>query len=461
MDPLLQRFADRLPRYGEGGFRDDRPVLVTRAPGRLDAFGGIIDYTGGTVCETPVGATLRLAYQRRDDRRLVIGSRGLDAHGLAPEASCDLAVLGADGGPADYAGVRAALGADPATAWMRYAAGAWSVLVGEGLVPRIAHGATLAIESDIPLGGGLSSSAAFEMAVLSALCADLDVRVEPKRLARLGQLVENQVVGAPCGLMDQLTVTLGRADSLLVIRCQPDQILATPHLPDGVRLTAVDTGVKHSVGGGEYTAARCAAFMAHRILIDGLDEDPYGGLLANVKPDDYRRELAARLPASLRGDEFLVRYGETADEATQVDPTVTYQIRAAADHHVLDNERSLAFLLALEAYRYTGDAAHLLAAGELMLQSHASYRDNAGLGADEADRLVELAMAAGPAAGVFGAKITGGGCGGTVALLTDERGATEVPGIVAEYERRVEARARIVSGSVDGVAAFGVREVWP
>lgn len=452
MDRSLHRLIDTLPR-GAGWFTVDRPVLVTRAPGRLDAFGGIIDYTGGTVCEMPVGATLRVAYQRRDDRRLVVRSAGLEEHGLASQAACSLDQL-----HADYGAVRHGLGADPATAWIRYAAGAWSVLVGEGVVPRIDHGATLAIDSDVPLGGGLSSSAAFEMAVLSVLCADLGLSLEPQRLARLGQLVENRVVGAPCGLMDQLTVTLGRADALLVIRCQPDEVLGTPRLPAGVHLTGLDTGVKHSVGGSAYGTARCAAFMAHRILVDGRPEDPYAGLLANVPPDEFRAELAARLPDELLGAEFVARYGGTVDEATTVDPAVTYRVRSAATHHVLDNERSRRFLAALEAAG-GGDPAPLRAAGELMLASHASYRDNVGLGAVEADAMVEAAMAVGPAAGVFGAKITGGGCGGTVAVLTDDRGLAAVADIAAEYQRRTGVPARVVRGSVDGVAAFGVREV--
>lgn len=448
MDADQAAFVDLLRRDYAGLFDATRPVRLARVPGRLDAFGGIIDYTGGTVCETPIAATLQLAYQRRADRRLILRSHGADEHGLDVAADLDLDLLFSAGRPLPYDQARALL-----PGWTGYVAGAWPVLVGEGVATRIDHGATVVVDSAVPVGGGLSSSAAIEMATLGALTSDLGLTVPPKRLARLGQIVENQVVGAPCGLMDQLTVTLGRADSLLVIRCQPDQILATPHLPDGVRLTAIESGVKHSIGGREYTAARCAAFMGHRILTDGLAHDPYGGLLARLSPDEYQ-PLRARLPETMAGDEFLDRYRGTVDPVTAVDPAQVYAVRAAVDHQVLDNRRSLDFLLALEAYRYTTDPAYLRRAGELMRASHAGY-GSIGLGAAECDLLVDLAAAA----GLFGARITGGGCGGAVAVLSDEAGADRLPELVAEYQRRTGVAARLHLGSTDGLAAAGTHEI--
>lgn len=448
MDADQAAFVALLRRDYADLFDAARPVRLACVPGRLDAFGGIIDYTGGTVCETPIAATLRLAFQRRDDRRLVLRSHAADDHGLDVATEVDLDSLSAGGRPLPYDEARTVL-----PGWTGYVAGAWPVLVGEGVATSIDHGATVVIDSAVPVGGGLSSSAAIEMATLGALTADLGLNVPPKRLARLGQVVENQVVGAPCGLMDQLTVTLGRADSLLVIRCQPDEILATPHLPDGVRLTAIESGVKHSIAGREYTAARCAAFMGHRILTDGLAADPFGGLLARLSPEAYQ-PLRARLPETMPGDEFLNRYGGTVDPVTVVDPAQVYSVRAAVDHHVLDNRRSLEFLLALEAYRYTTDTAHLHRAGELMRASHAGY-GNIGLGAAECDLLVDLVAEA----GLFGARITGGGCGGAVAILSDEAGVERLPELVAEYERRAGATACIHAGSSDGLVAAGTHEI--
>ena len=459
----LRSFADRCRQTERGWFGTAAPLRCTRAPGRLDAFGGISDYTGGTVCEIPLDVAVRLAYQPRGDRLVRVRSLGLERHGLQAEVTVDLDELL----ELDYAGAQQRLGADPAAAWVRYVAGGWLVLQREGEVAAIDHGADVLIDSNVPLGAGVSSSAAMEVAALAALAGDLGLNIEGKRLARLGQIVENHVVGAPCGLMDQLTVTLGQADAMLVIRCQPDEILGVEALPQGVHFGAVHTGVKHSVGGGEYTAARVAAFMGHTILLDHLHrngwaaagQDPFGGYLARVPLRDWELVYRRLLPAEMDGGEFLARYGGTVDTATTVDPARRYRVAAAAAHHVEENARAPQLLAELAAYRDDRDQVHLNGAGALLLASHDSYRDQVGLGAPEADLLVEIAMERGPAAGVFGAKITGGGCGGSVAILGDERLPDELERIAVEYERRSGERSQVLSRSSDGVVACGTLEV--
>ncbi len=467
MTPDLRAFAELCRRDQRDWLTGAAPVRCARAPGRLDAYGGISDYTGGTVCELPLDVAVRLAYQPRSDRLVRVRSLGLESHGLAPEVTVDLDELLPAGGPVSYEEAQAKLGADPAAAWVRYVVGGWLVLVREGETAAIDHGANLVIASDVPLGAGVSSSAAMEVAALAALTGDLGLTIAGTRLARLGQIVENHVVGAPCGLMDQLTVTLGQADAMLVIRCQPDEILGVERLPDGVHFGAIHTGVKHSVSGGEYTAARVAAFMGHAIVLDHRRqngwaaplEDPYDGYLARLPLRDWELLYQRLLPAEMDGAEFLARYGGTVDTATAVDPRRCYRVAAAVAHHVLENARAPQLLAALAAYAADRDPAALVRAGELLLASHDSYRDNVGLGAPEADLLVEVAMERGPSAGVYGAKITGGGCGGSVAILGDERLPDALPRIAAEYEQRSGERSTVLFGSSDGALACGTLEV--
>lgn len=463
MTPDLQAFVERL-RQGPSGFVSGRPVRLARAPGRLDAFGGVIDYTGGTVCELPLAMATRVALQRRDDRRLVIHSPAGAEHGLQPTVEVDLSQLVPTSGPRPYAEVCAELQAEPAAAWVGYVAGAWLVLATEGLVDGYPYGAEVMVDSDVPFGAGVSSSAALEIATLSALAAELALTLEPKRLARLGQIVENHVVGAPCGLMDQLTVTLGEADALLVIRCQPDEILGQSPLPDGVRLAAIHTGVKHAVGGSHYTDARIAAFMGHRIILEhlrelgtaGPDEDPFGGYLARVPAVEYRAAYQSLLPARMTGAEFLRRYSGTVDTATTVAPGATYQVASAVRHQVLDNDRAGQFVQALDSYQRTRQPALLEQAGELLLTAHAGYGDDLDLGAAEADLLLELAMRRGPRQGIYGGRITGGGCGGSVALLGDQRLPALLPILATEYARESGQAPTVIQGSSNGAAATGV-----
>lgn len=461
-----EAFCARLRGPLRGAFDGDAPIVIARAPGRLDAFGGIIDYTGGTVCEMPTAQATWVALQPRADRLLRVRSLGIERDGLQPEVVVALDDLVVNGDAREYAAVREAFGAEPTTSWVRYVIGAWPVLARE-LGAKFEVGANLVIESDVPLGAGVSSSAALEMATLWAVVVQRRLAVDPKTLARLGQIVENRVVGAPCGLMDQLTVTLGTADALLVIRCQPDELLGPRRLPPGVTIGAIDTGVKHSVGGRRYSDARAAAFMGHKLILDhlrglgsvGPGEDPFCGYLARVPRDEYLRIYRPLLPARLRGRDFLARWGETVDTATRIDPDTDYRVLGAVEHHVLENARTPEFLEALESYGRTRAPEFLVRAGELMLASHASYRDNVGLGADEADLMVELAMERGPANGVYGAKITGGGSGGSVAILGDERLPGELTRIAAAYRERSGERPQVLVGSSDGAAAWGHREL--
>ncbi|MCC7490841.1 MAG: hypothetical protein IT204_00760 [Fimbriimonadaceae bacterium] len=460
------RFLDRL-RAGEGCLDRTRPVLVARAPGRLDAFGGVIDYTGGTVCEMPLAVATHVALQARTDRTLRLTSLGVAAHGLQETVSLDLNQLVPPAGPRPYDAVRAELAADPTTAWAAYVAGAWLVLARERYVDQYLHGVDLVIDSAVPVGAGVSSSAAIEVATLYALTRLHGLSIAGQRLARLGQMVENLVVGAPCGLMDQLTVALGRQDALLLIRCQPDDILGHGAVPPGVCLGALHTGVKHAVGGSHYTDARVAAFMGHAVILDylrqlgsiGAAEDPFDGYLARIPADEYLTTYRHLLPAQLDGAAFLERYGGTVDTATHVDPATTYAVATAVKHQVLDNSRAPRFVDALAAYGRTRQPVFLERAGEYLLQAHAGYRDDLNLGAPEADLMLELALRRGPAAGVYGGRITGGGCGGSVVFLGDERLPALLPSLAAEYEERSGRRALILTGSSDGAEAVGVAEV--
>jgi L-arabinokinase len=467
LPPDLVTFTERLHGPLRAWFEAGIPLTVARAPGRLDAIGGVIDYTGGMVCEMPLAVAVRAALQPRSDRRLRIVSTGVETHGLRPEVWIELDQLVPPSGPREYAAVCHDLHQDERAAWAGYVAGAWLVLAREGYVDGFAHGATVVIDSDVPVGAGVSSSAAVEMATLYALRAALGLKITGLRLAHLGQMVENRVVGAPCGLMDQLTVALGRADSLLVIRCQPDEIVASRRVPAGLQLAAIHTGVKHSVGGRRYTDARVAAFMGHAVLLnhlraDGVVEfgdDPYEGYLARVRWHEFDELHRPFLPDTLLGATFLRRYGGTVDAATRVDPDVEYRVRAAVTHHVRDNAGTRAFLAHLDTWERTHRESDLVAAGQMMLASHAGYRDDLGLGAAETDLLVELIMARGPQRGLYGARATGGGCGGSVVILGDDRLPAQLDELAAEYAERSGETPAVLTGSSDGAEACGVHEV--
>jgi L-arabinokinase len=289
------------------------------------------------------------------------------------------------------------------------------------------------------------------------------------------QWVENHVVGAPCGVMDQVASCCGFAGSLLRMRCQPHELLDPLPVPPGMRFVGINSNVKHSVGGGQYGITRCAAFMAHRMILDKMAEmgraagralvgDPMRRYLANLDPDHYKRLFRPYLPEWITGADFLARHAPTIDDATKVDPAVNYPVQHAADHHVLEARRVERFCEFVEQANAatTREARGLLLdkAGHLMYASHGSYSNDAMLGAPECDLLVKLARQREPE-GIYGAKITGGGCGGTVAVLceTTDRATAALHDVMSQYEGETGKQAELFEGSSDGAWHVGARLV--
>jgi L-arabinokinase len=294
------------------------------------------------------------------------------------------------------------------------------------------------------------------------------------KIAALCQRVENRIVGAPCGIMDQVTSCAGEAGSLLRMLCQPHELQTPLKVPPGIRVIGINSNVKHSVGGGMYGVTRCAAFMGHRMILEkmramgaaagrALERDPMNGYLANLNPDDYKKYFRPYLPESVRGREFLQQYGQTIDGATRVDPEVEYHVLGATDHHVLEAQRVGNFAAFLEeaAKHPPGTQAAgepLDKAGHLMYASHLSYTNDARLGADECDLLVDL-VRRNERAGLYGAKITGGGSGGTVAVMCDASdradGANER--IMREYQQRTGRTPEAFTSTSPGAWSVGTR----
>src|SRR6185503_1666609 len=217
-----------------------------------------------------------------------------------------------------YDEVRAWFAADPARHWAAYVAGVFHVLSREHGV-RFLNGAAILIESDVPEGKGVSSSAAIEAATMEAVVDAWGVSIEPRMRAVRCQQVENLIVGAPCGVMDQMASICGEAGSLMALLCQPAEFEGSIPLPDGLGVWGVDSGIRHAITGADYGAVRVGAFMGYRVLaaLAGLrvtpgdreghvrvDDPRWHGYLANVGVNAFRR-FAPDIPEELDGGAFL------------------------------------------------------------------------------------------------------------------------------------------------------------
>jgi L-arabinokinase len=438
----LWRFVEmlRMRRLFEPG----SPIAIARAPGRLDVMGGIADYSGSLVLQRPIAEGTCAAVQPLERPVLEVISIG------RPPLSVDVATLMREDGAVPYETARRRF-ASGDQRWAAYVIGVFLVLARErGL--SLTRGARVVITSRVPEGKGVSSSAAVETAVMSATACAFNLTIESRDLALLCQQAENLVAGAPCGVMDQMTCVFGAVNTLMSLLCQPAELQPAVPLPEDVAVWGIDSGERHAVSGSDYGSVRAGAFMGLRILTDHVHVP--GGYLANLDVTEFER-VASSLPEELSGSDFLTRYDGTSDRVTTVVPDGRYRVRAATAHPVYERRRAELFRDML--VESSGDASRRQL-GTLMCESHASY-GRCGLGSRGTDRLVELVTSAGPAAGLYGARITGGGSGGTVAVVGRPDATAAIGCIANQYARETGHRPYVFAGSSPGVAAVGAQIV--
>jgi galactokinase len=323
------------------------PVRRYRAPGRVNLIGGQVDYHEGLVVSMAVDREVTVEASARDDGRVVAPSREL-ARGV------DVA---ADGGDEPRAA---------APVWGRLVAGVVRVLADAG---RPAQGAELVVTSTVPLGAGLSSSAAFEVAVALALCDVAGFALAPTELMLAAQRAEHVGTGVLCGIQDQTTSVYGVPGHALLIDCRTLAVEPIA-LPREVAVLVVHSGVPRTLDGMPFTERRNASLaVATRLGLASLRD----ATLDQVRDEPFGR------------------------------------------HAVTEIRRVRDFAGALR----TGD---LDALGPLMLASHASSRDDMQVSIPELDQLVEALVGA----GALGARLTGAGFGGCVVALVPAAEAGEI-----------------------------------
>lgn len=424
-----------------------RPIWIAGAPGRLDIMGGIAEYSGSLVFEKTITEGTLVAVQAREDSKVVIHS--LDEFG---KASLDIGDLKPADGADPYASIRKSFSESP-NQWAAYIAGVIPVLMAEKGWP-FKTGFTFVVRSTVPVGKGVGSSAALEVATMRAFLAATNKKLPLDEFPILCQIVENHVAGAPCGLMDQITSSFGKQNMLLPIHCQPANRSSSISIPRGISFIGLDSGLGRKAGGDEYSTVRCAAFMGYSMIAKALGlksrtigpgkitiSDPrYNGYLANISPSVFKSLYQDNLPVKLKGHDFLMTYKGITDPVTSVEPNRSYPVRSAARHPTEENHRVKTFVKLTHDYAKSRDEDCLHLMGELMYQSHESY-SACGLGSAATDRIVEAARELGFKKGIYGAKITGDGSGGTVALLIQGPHQPKLQGL-----RRAAAGNREVPG---------------
>jgi galactokinase len=458
-------FETQVASLRDGGkfFAAGRPIFIGRCPGRLDLMGGNVDYTGGLVFQATIREATWGAVQLRDDRRVVFWNPQMAERGWQEQVEFELDAM------TDEATVRRMVNADPKVRWTAYTLGNFFLLA-QRYPDAVKTGANVYLQSEVPLNKGVSSSAAVEVAVMKPAARAYGIDLHGIELAEACQWVENVIAESACGIMDQAAATLGDEDYVLPLLCQPCQPFPLVRLPEALRCWAVDSGVSHAVTGIEYEAARAAAFMGYKLICDweGLPvtldansriprfTDPcWRGYLSEVTPSVFRSKYESRLPERMLGSEFLREGQFHPDPFTTVRPEIQYRVRNCTRYSIEENQRIQLFveLARGAAARVSEDAFWLM--GDLMYQSHYSYTE-CGLGNEATDLLVELARQQGASAGLYGAKVTGGGAGGTVAILGRRDAKDAFQKVVRAYAEARHIEPYVIDGSSMGADRFGV-----
>ena len=440
-------------------FLPEEKVISATAPGRMDVMGGIADYSGSLLLQMPIRQTTTVSIQKRTDGIFNFRTE------LTKKKTTDFIIdlFGLENKSLTEAGhmIRSVPGGD----WAVYSLGCFLVLQKEKGIQLT--GANVFIKSNVPWGKGVSSSAALEVATMNALNHLYKLTLGREELAVLAQMAENLVAGAPCGLMDQLSSHLGQKNKLLPLICQPHQVDKAIGIPRGINFSGIDSGVRHAVSGASYSDVRAAAFMSYSII--ALDEGatgeelaeartsgdwsklPYKGFLANIPVPVFEEKYLSLLPGEISGKDFLSRYKVSIDPVTIIEEQKIYKPLVCGSHPVYENARVNEFKALLKNFKKQDDKQeYLMRMGNLMMQSHESY-SAVGLGNEFTDKIVDMVRDTGTNNGVFGARVSGGGNGGTVCILSyGKEGKKAVKEIYDRYKKELKRKLFLFSGSSHG-----------
>jgi len=349
----MQAATSELKRKFSDVFKGGGKIHIVRAPGRVNLIGEHTDYNDGFVFPMAIELEVRLACRGRDDAKVRLASTAFA--GEVVEFSLNEKI--APGEPD----------------WANYSRGVAAELIAAG-VPLV--GMDALIDNTLPLGGGLSSSAAVEVSTAIALLTLAGLEMDHSRLALLCQKAEHEYAGAPVGIMDQTIVAAGRAEHAMLLDCRDLSKRFVPLDANELRVVIANSMVKHKLSGGEYAQRRKQCEEGVRFF---QKDHPQMKALRDVS-------LAQVTAAKQKLDDVVFR---------------------RCRHVVSENARTTDAATKLQQKHYEE-------VGELMIKSHESLRDDYEVSVPELDFLVAEAM---KVKGVYGARMTGGGFGGCIVAL--------------------------------------------
>lgn len=462
----VDRFVGRLGTALGDQWAPAARKWVARAPGRIDVMGGFAEYTGSLVLSYPLARGVLVAVAPREDQQVTVCALSHEGNGSATQSSWPLARFYAQGGTlAGPARIAAELEKRPCDGARDIAAALYALLENKAL-PHLGGGLTVGIRSALAGVVGAGAAAANSVATILAVSRWMNLNLEPLACAELACRGQNLLWNRVRDIADAVAVTFSQPGSVLQLNCRTREVIGSLPLPEEVALTAIDCGARSPAATQKYIDARVAALMGRNLIgrILAVDRSPapsWDGFLSKLSIPDYVERLRDRLPTRMKGCDFLERFGETGDPMTRIEPDKVYKVRSRTEHHIYENARARQFAERLARANRTRDNQAIVEAGELMYASHWSYGQRCGLGSIETDRLVNLLRRVGLDGGVYGARISARGAGGTVTVFHHDSDPTReaIRGAADEYAHTTNFHPDILTGTSPGAHAWGVHEI--
>ncbi len=450
-----------------------------RVMGSFDVMGGIAEYCGSLTLSAPTRDHVDVATTLRQDQQVAVsfvdgtGSpvaktdpqhpasdsihQGSTGHSTNSRSS-SIANISTEKIVADWplrafygehdgelASVKAVhkIGAESGTTEAGLVLAVLRSLLADGVIPHFSGGLTIRINSSL-LGDVTRRRAALAMGVHRSVTAAFGAECSEADSASLVHGVFGDVGEYPVGLATVTGLLIDKPGHLTPICCRPLEIGEWVALPDGVTLIGIDSGILHPKAAEKYRHARTTSKMGTAIIARLIEtanpnQGPWHGHLAGITVSEYVDQFRDLLPTKIKGAQFLERFGQLPDPAAVINAKDTYKIRSRTEHHIYENDRVRKFAEKLSRATRTGQLSAIIEAGELMYASHWSYGQRCGLGSKETDALVNMIRGCGKDSGVYGARISGAGTGGTVVVLMRDSDETRsaIARAIGQYEQKI------------------------
>lgn len=451
----VEAVAAMLPGSGKRG--------IAVAPLRLDVLGGLGEYTGGPTLGVSTTEHVAVGVGEQSDGKLRIefaSKRTAKSEFEFPVEESSWA-----GGGAELLGRFHLTGKDEAAAVF--------AAVVEGAQAKLFDfphsGLLIAVAPDRDETAGSRHIPALIAATLAACSAVAGKELDSRKALAVCRRVQTEWLNDTASPADALCALLAQPEALLQIH---GDTLSAPPLVQGLTILGLCCGAAHDDDAAKFRHVRVTTFMGRLIIErifrhDAPKAPAWDGSFAGITMQDFVDRLRDRIPTKMKGRDFLDHFGETGDPLTSIDPDAVYKIRSRTEHHIYEYTRVREFVECLSQASRSHERTHLLTAGAALNASHWSYGQRCGMGSIETDLLVHLfrkgedgkTADAHQDSDIYAAKISGRGCGGTVAVLMENTDTARhaLDRALDEYSRRTRLTTRILEPGLPGALVAGVQ----